>query len=304
MKLLKVIGLITLTSLASAHAAMTDAELTKEMLSDIKKYYVTIKSPKLIFHWADASDITPRGQYNTAFPSTSTQFKEYVTKQGKRVYNKRSENDRDIEGPGLYLASDPVISRSYGGTKSFGLIVGVVNTGARLLPGHYGGLPISTKIVAEINKRGCVMLDYLNIIDSTDAACTKVKQLLVGKDVTFAEGRLYQWGSSYDIEGCSDSTPDRDINTNGQDKTLFTSLDTFVGYSANLFTEVYGYTHKTGLSGSKLADEILSYLKGLQTLNSYNSLLSAEQMKDKKIKAMTKAEIKKFSQKHIFGCKP
>jgi hypothetical protein len=58
------------------------------------------------------------------------------------------------------------------------------------------------------------------------------------------------------------------------------------------------------LGATALAKEVMSYLKGQQLAGVHSNLLSAEQMKDSSIKAMSKDELKKFAQKHILGCKP
>lgn len=302
--MLKNIACLTIASmcLIPSAFAMTDSELGTAMRKDISKYMITLKSPKLIFHWVDASDVTPQGQYNNKFPSTSPQFKAYVEKQGKKVYNKRSSGDRDIEGPGMYMASDPFISRSYGGGKSFGLVVGLIKPGARIL-GSFGSWAIDPTIAGEISKRGCSAYGYDDIIDTYDATCNKVKQLMVGKDASFAEGRLYNWGSE-NVAGCRSRNPKRDLSGSASVLNNMGSQETFVVYNPNLFSDIYGYTHKTGVSGNSLADQIQSYLKGLQKTGARSDLVSDEQMKDAAIKPMAPAEIAKFSQQYILGCIP
>jgi hypothetical protein len=286
----------------SAHAfSMTDSELGTSMQKDIQKYMITLKSPKMVFHWVDASDVSPQGQYNSKFPSTASHYKAYVDKQGKKIFNKRNPSDRDIAGPGLYLASNPVSSRSYGGEKSFGLIVGVIKPGARLVAGAYGGLVIDGKLILEINARGCMQADYINILNTTDANCTKVKQLLVGKDVSFAEGRIYQW-SSQRMAGCSDVKTARDLNVPKSIQNAGLNLDTFVAYNSNMLSDIRGYTHKSSKSGDALGDSILSYLKGMVKEGLSTNMVSADQFNDASIKAMTKSEIEKFNQKNILGC--
>lgn len=301
--MLKSLAFVSFSLLFSSAYAMTDAQLARAMRAEFEKNLVTVKSPKLIFHWVDASDVNPPGQYNTEYPSTSTHFQTYVEKQGKRIYNRRNRGDADIAGPGLYMAAGPIISRSYGGEKSFGLIVGLIRPGARLVPSHTT-LTINAQIASEIVKRGCSdASDYLSLLDTYEPACIKVKQLLVGKDISFADGRLYAWATGT-IPGCSDTQPERDIVITQGKKEDYTSLDTFVAYNPNLFSKIYGYTHKTKLSGDKLADEVLSYLKGIEALGLYNGLISQQQMKDPAIQAMSAAQVKSFSQKYAFGCTP
>lgn len=300
----KVLAVALLSLLPQAHAAMTDAQLGTAMRNDINKYMTTLKSQKIIFHWVDASDINPAGQYNTQYPATAAHFKAYVEKQGRRIYNRRSAGDSDIEGPGLYMASDALISRAYGGEKSFGLIVGVLKPGARILP-SYGGLAISPTISAEITKRGCAeSRDYLGLLDTFDATCTKVKQLMVGKDASFADGRIYSWGAE-DVTGCSGRNSTRDVVVpTGVSAGSISGLETFVVYNPNLFSNIFGYTHKTTASGNAMADQILSYLKGIEKMGTYGGLISAKQMSDTSIKAMTPAEVSSFSRKYIVGCVP
>lgn len=298
------VALLASTFIPQGHAAMTDDQLGLAMRNDIKKYMTTLKSQKIIFHWVDASDINPAGQYNTQYPSTAAHFKTYVEKQGRRIYNRRSAGDGDIEGPGLYMASDALISRAYGGEKSFGLIVGVLKPGARILP-SYGGLAINAAISAEITKRGCAeSRDYLGLLDTFDATCTKVKQLMVGKDASFAEGRIYSWGSE-SVTGCSGRNSTRDVVVpTGISSGSISGLETFVVYNPNLFSNIFGYTHKTTASGNAMADQVLSYLKGIQQMGTYANLISAKQMTDATIKAMTPAEVANFSRKYIVGCVP
>lgn len=288
-------------SLAAPAWSMTDKELGDALRNDIKKYLVTLKAPKLIFHWVDASDVTPAGQYNSKFATNAPNFRAYVEKQGKKIFNKRSDRDSDIAGPGLYMASDSLVSRDYGGQKSFGLIVGQINPGAKLVMSN-ASLTINSKLVAEMSKRGCNEADFIYLLDTTDAACTKIKQLLVGRDVSFAEGRIYSW-STRDVIGCSDRVTGRDLNLPTA-ASSYSTLDTFVAYSPKMFNEIIGITHKSGLGATTLAKEVMSYLKGQQLAGEHSNLLSQEQMKDASIKAMSKDELKKFAQKHILGCKP
>lgn len=295
-------ALLTSTVLPQAFAALSDAQLTLAMRNDIKKYIITVKSPKIIFHWVDASDINPAGQYNTKYPSTAPHFKTYVQKQGARILTKRPAADPDLYGQGLYLASSPTESRSYGGQNSFGLIVGVLRSGARLLA-QTGDLPMDANISAEIARRGCGDNGgYIALLDTFDPKCTKIKQQLVGADVSLADGRIYDWGGDQ-ARGCASMNPRRDlVAAPGQDAAGLERLQTFVAYNPNLFSSVFGYTHKTSVSGNGMADQILSYLKGLQTLGVYDNLISKDQMKDASIKAMSDAEVRKFSVANILGC--
>ena len=79
-----------------AFAAMSDAQLAQAMRADIAKYMITLKTPRLIFHWADSSDITPQGQYNQSHPGNSPSFKAYVDKQGSKIFRARSNGDIDL----------------------------------------------------------------------------------------------------------------------------------------------------------------------------------------------------------------
>lgn len=287
-------------SMPSAHA-MTDSELSGAMRNDIKKYLTTVKSPKLIFHWVDSSDINPPGQYNTQYPSIAPHFRDYVAKQGRRVYNRRISGDNDIAGPGLYMAAGPIVSRSYGGQKSFGLIVGLIKPGSKILGSLNSGLPLHATIASEVTKRGCRENDYANIIDTYDAACVKVKQILVGSDISFADGRIYSW-SNDTMDGCKSMNPVRDLVIPTSKVREYEYLNTFVAYNPNLFSAVFGYTHKSVNSGNQMADAILAYLKGLETQGLYNGLISKAQMSNPAIKAMGPNDMKKFSQQFILGC--
>jgi hypothetical protein len=283
--------------------AMTDSQLIQAMRAEIHKNTTTVKSPKLIFHWVDASDIMPQGQFNSSLPADDARFKAYVDKQGRKLYNARRAGDRDIAGPGLYMATDPIVSRQYGGERSFGLIVGLIDTKARLLPSYYS-LNFSPAILAEVRKRGCQSADtYLELLDTYDAACNKLKQLLVEKDITLVDGRLYSW-STQTMPGCSDSIPSRDVVIPAGRKEEFSYLDTFVVYHSRFFSEIFGFTHKSTSIGKDLPDSILSYLKGLQAMGAHDNMVSAEQLKDLRIKAMTPQQVKAFSQKYIMGCIP
>lgn len=275
--------------------AMSDVDLAKAMRADINKYLVTVKSPRLIFHWVDSSDINPPGQYNTKYPANAPHYRAYVEKQGRKILNKRNPRDPDIAGPGLYMASDALVSRQYGGKKSFGLVVGLLKPGAKLFT-QIWPRAIDSNLVAEIRNRGCSQSDYTAILDTAEANCTKIKQLLVGNDISFASGRIYGWVNAQHQLGCAFNNR-REIPsmTNGD------RLDTFVAYNSNLFSNVYGFTHKSTLSGDPLADQILSYVKGL-SLSNYANMISQDQMQDQSIKAMNSNEIANFSKKYVFGC--
>ena len=289
----------------SAFAAMTDAQLAQSMRAELGKSLVTVKAPKLIFHWVDASDIMPAGQFNASLPAVGANFNAYVDKQGSKIFRARSGKDYDIEGPGLYLASDPLSTRGYGGQKSFGLIVGVLRPGAKIVPGDRS-LDISAAIASEIKTRGCDLSTYNELLDVADSPkCTKIKQLLVGSDISFADARIYSYGTGQ-IEGCSSRNPFKELAVPSTRARDYEGNDTFVAYSSRAFSEIMGFTHKTTVSKHALSNEVLSYLKGLQANNliqyAQYSVVSAEQLANPAIKAMSKADIAKFSQKHIMGC--
>jgi hypothetical protein len=303
---LKLLSLAVALSSYSALAAMPDAQLAQAMRTDINKYMLTLKTPRLIFHWADASDITPQGQYNRSIPATGPSFKAYVDKQGSKVYRPRDIRDADIEGPGLYLASSPMSTRSYGGQKSFGLIVGLVKPGAKILNGD-SVATIAPNIMNEITARGCQTTNYTTLIDSAgNVPCTKIKQLLIGGDISFADGRMYNYSNTYNIFGCTKRDPYLDIAAPASRIRDFEGLDTFVAYSSRLFSQIIGITNKTTVSGDALSDQVLSYLKGLQVnglaADAGMPISSPEQVADARIKAMAKADLAKFAQKYIMGC--
>lgn len=289
-----------------AFAKMSDAQLQQALRQDLSKYMITLKTARLVFHWADASDIVPQGQYKNSFPGNFPSFKAYVDKQGAKIFRPRDVRDGDIEGPGLYLAGSPTSTRHYGGQKSFGLIVGLIKPGAKILNGD-ATTSISANLQSELAARGCSMDHYTELLDSAgDLACTKVKQILVGADVSFADGRMYNYSNTDSVEGCSSRSPYLDINAPASKIRDYQGLDTFVAYSSRLFSEVVGITNKSTVSGHALSNQILSYLKGLQSLGlnqAYGGVIaSPEQLKDPAIKAMTRSEIQKFSQKYILGC--
>lgn len=305
---LKFLSLSLALSVASpVFAAMSDAQLAQALRQDISKHFVTLKAPKLVFHWVDASDINPAGQYNSAFPANAAHYKTYVDKQGSKIFRARNSRDSDVEGPGLYMATDPFVSRSYGGQRTFGLIVGVMKPGARILANAYTTLPIAANLQAEVSARGCTGATmYPEILDVySNPGCTKVKQLLVGSDISFADGRFYSFGTG-DVEGCKSRFGAKDLTIAASKVRDYESLDTFVVYSSRMMSEVLGFTHKTVPGNHALANQIMSYFKGLHThnLTGYINypLLSQEQLNNPAIKAMSKADIAKFSQAHIMGC--
>lgn len=303
MKLTSFALLLSLST--SAFAAMTDVQLAQSMRAELAKSLVTVKAPKLIFHWVDASDIMPAGQYNASLPAIGSSFTAYVDKQGSKIFRARSGKDYDIEGPGLYLASDPLSTRAYGGQKSFGLIVGLLRPGAKIVPGDRQ-LDISNSIVSEMSTRGCAVTTYNELLDVADSPkCTKIKQLLVGADISFADARIYSYGTG-EIEGCRSRSPFKELAVPAARARDYEGNDTFVAYSSRAFTEIMGITHKTTISKHALSNEVLSYLKGLQVHNliqyAQYAVVSAEQLANPAIKAMAKADIAKFSQKYIMGC--
>ncbi len=292
-----------MVSISSAFA-MTDAELQKAMRAEVEPHISIMKKPRLYFHWVDASDLTPKGQYDQVFPSNSPLLADYVTKEGRKVVNQRSESDRDIAGPGMYLAADPLVSRQYGGEKRFGLVVGKINTKARILPASYD-MAFTKPLILELEKRGCTASRVLEILDTTDANCTKVKQLLVGKDASFIDGRLYSWATHASfLPGCS-YNPDGETTIKAEDSDQFL-YETFVAYNKNLFSEIVGLTHKSTVSpGSSLANNILSYLKTLDSngLSNRFKLISDEQRRDSTIPLMNQTDLVNFTKNNIYGCR-
>lgn len=294
-------ALLTLVSVSGASAAMTDKALGDALRKDMEKYLYTTKTPRLLFHWADASDITPKGKFQSSFPGNYPMFRDYVFKQGSKVYRQRRAGDNDIEGPGLYLSSDPIDTRHYGGEKNFGLIIGVIKPGAKILPNNRQ-LYLSPELASEVQARGCSgAATFTNILDSFSPECTKIKQLLVGADVSFADGRMYAYGHA-NIHGCKTRNHYKELNIPANKVSSYYGVDTFVAFNANLFSDVVGITYKTVPGNHKLTNDLLSYLKGLQVNLKTLKLVSDEQLKNSAIKAMSPAEIEKFSQTHIMGC--
>lgn len=285
---------------------MSDAELSQELRKDIDQYIITLKSPKLAFHWVDASDVNPPKQFDVQYPATAAHYKTYVDKAGSAIYNKLSPKAYDIAGPGLYMSSHPSYSRSYGGKKRFGLIVGLVKPGAKIFTNlGYGGEKINAKLIKELQARDCGVNNYSDILDSSEIGCTRIKQLLVGKDISFADARLYGWTGREPSPGCSSINLIRDMDKRNSKSTKsdLENLDTFVVYSSRLFSSVYGYTHRSTADGDLLSNQILSYLKGQDIEGlSTERILSEAQAADSMIKPMSRSEIEKFSQKYIFGC--
>ncbi len=295
---------MTLANLALIPSAfaMTDSELTSALRADASKYLITIKVPRLAFHWVDASDITPPGQYKNRFPMVAAQYRDYVAKQGRKIFNKRDPRDSDVAGPGLYLASDPKITRGYGANKTFGLIVGVLKPGSKIYVSTYStNNTIAPNITAEISKRGCPNTDYNALLDTNDQSCTKIKQLLIGSDLSFADGRFYSYGTA-NMPGCSHIEAKRDM-TPLKTGTSLDGLDTFVAYTPNLFSNIYGVTYMTTAGSDTFGDQILAYLKGVRSSNDLTkNLLSDAQLSDPSIKTMSVAEQAQFSQRFILGC--
>tara|TARA_R110000868_G_scaffold61524_3_gene186974 strand:- start:24497 stop:25405 length:909 start_codon:yes stop_codon:yes gene_type:complete len=298
-KLFKLLTISSLALLSTPALAMSDVELGQAMNQDIAKYMSVVKAPKLLFHWVDASDVNPKGEYNKRYEATAPHYTDYVMKQGRRIYNNRRSGDSDIEGPGLYMASDPLVSRSYGGERSYGLIVGVLRVGAKVLTGSGLNLSIASDIKAEILKRGCSAYSYESILDTFDKTCAKIKKLLVGKDASFANGRIYSWGSNQ-VPGCSQRIIDRDIKF-PTGMSSYSEPETFVVYNTGLFSQVYGFTHQSLGDGDKLSQGILSYLKGLE-LSSGREVLPDLQMENSGISSMSPTKVKTFSNKMILGC--
>mgnify|MGYP003642707077 CR=1 FL=1 len=295
----QVSALCSLILVSTSSWAMTDSELAQSMNQDIAKYMSVIKAPKLLFHWVDASDVNPKGEYNKRYEATAAHYEQYVVKQGRRIYNNRRSGDSDIEGPGLYMASDPLVSRSYGGERSYGLIVGVLRVGAKVLTGSGMNLSIASDLKLEIQKRGCNAYSYETILDTFDKTCAKIKKLLVDKDASFANGRIYSWGSNH-VSGCSSRSIDRDVRF-PSGMSSYRDPETFVVYNKELFSQVYGFTHKSLGDGDSLSQKILSYLKGLE-LSSGKEVLPDLQMDNSDISAMSAAKVKSFSQDYILGC--
>ena len=150
-----------------------------------------------------------------------------------------------------------------------------------------------------------VLDSYSDLLDSSDAGCTKVKQLLVGKDISFADARLYGWTGREAAPGCKSINLIRDMDKRNSkvSKADLENLDTFVVYSSRLFSSVYGYTHRSTVDGDAFSNEILRYLKGQDVEGlAVGKILADSQIADSKIKPMSRLEVEKFSQKYIFGC--
>lgn len=294
-------ALATMLLTSSVNAfAMSDAQLAQAMRSDMEKYMSTIKAEKYIFHWVDASDINPPRQYDTRYAPTAEHYKAYVEKQGRRIYNNRRSGDSDIEGPGLYMASDPMVSRAYGGSRRYGLIVGKLRVGAKVVTGSGAGLDltIAADIRQEIAARGCSAASYTAILDTFNRECSKVKQLLVGRDASFADGRIYSWGQAM-YSDCYN----RDIRNDVifPSAARYHDTETFVVYNKNLFSEIYGFTHQSVPGNNAEANEILSYLKGIEE-STRRDILPDLQMDNDAIRALSRTQIEKFIEKNILGC--
>jgi hypothetical protein len=284
--------------------AISDADLQAKMRKDVEPYIVTLKKPKLFFHWVDASDVAPKGQIDAVLESRAQKFIDYSETQSKKVFNQRSEKDRDIAGPGFYLAQDPFYTRRYGGQKRFGLIVATIMTGTRLHAASYGQV-FSKEVLNELAARQCDATDGVSLIDSTNKNCTKIKQLLLGQDLSFILGRLYNYGSNApQMTGCNKYDVTSDVLALGSKQALSERQDTIVAYNLNLFSDLNGFTHKSTTNAkTPEANKILSFLKtaSLDKMTG-TQLISNEQMADKSIPVMSASEMSAFTKANILGC--
>ncbi len=284
--------------------AISDSDLQAKMRKDVEPYIVTLKQPKLFFHWVDASDVAPKGQLDTVLDSREQKFIDYSTTQAKKVFNQRSYNDTDVAGPGFYLAQDPVYSRRYGGQKRFGLIVAKVKPGMRLQLASYLQF-FSKEVLRELTSRQCNAFNAVSLIDSADKTCTKIKQLLLGQDLSFIQGRLYNYGSSAPkMTGCNNYDVTSDVINLATKQSNSERQETIVAYNLSLFSEINGYTHKSRMnSKTPVANKILSFLKTASLDRATGTqLISNEQIADNSIPVMNATEMNAFIKANILGC--
>lgn len=294
-------------SIPNLSLAMTDEELISLVRQDAEKYIVTFKTPKMFFHWTDASDITPTGKFNKEFATLDSVFPKYFNKVSRKIFRLRNPKDSDLYGPGLYLASDPFISRKYGGINAYGLIVGIINPDARVIvlnDSVFGKFP--DNIYNEMKLKGCPVNNIVSLLETTNKTCTVFKQMFIGDD-QFIDGRLYEWSSfTSQLPGCHSSDTMANLNKPA-DFIESEPVETIVAYSTNLMTEIRGFTHKTKYQpNDPLGNLILSYLK---TNNNFQALkvddisvLHKDQMNDSTIRMLSPSENEEFNQKYIWGC--
>ncbi|MBY0412927.1 MAG: hypothetical protein K2Q18_02115, partial [Bdellovibrionales bacterium] len=223
--------------------------------------------------------------------------------QAKKVFNQRSEKDADIAGPGFYLAQDPFYTRRYGGQRRFGLIVATVKPGTRLHSASYSQL-FSKEVLGELAARKCDARNAVNLINSANKECTKIKQLLLGQD-SFIQGRLYNYGSSASrMSGCEKFDVSSDVMNLTSKQSNSERQDTIVAYNLSLFSEINGFTHTSTMnSKTPVANKILSFLKTASLDEELKTqLISKEQMADKSIPVMSAAELNAFTKANILGC--
>ena len=293
---------VTLLSTYNAWA-LSDADLQAKMRKDVEPYIVTLKQPKIYFHWVDASDVAPKGQLDAVLDSKAQKFIDYSATQSKKVYNQRSEKDADIAGPGFYLAQDPFYTRRYGGQKRFGLIVATIKPGTRLHSASYSQT-FSKEVSNELAARQCSARSAVDLIDSAEKNCTPIKKLLLGQD-SFIQGRLYNYGSfASQMTGCSRYDVSSDVVNLSTKQSNSERQDTIVAYNLSLFSEINGYTHKSTMNAkTPVANKILSFLKTASLDKALaTQLISNEQMADSSIPVMSAGEMGTFTKTNILGC--
>lgn len=145
------IALALLPSLTRA-ADGIDPEAYLELKALVKPYLYELKKPIYVYNWHEAGpgeSLSPNDQDPVAYQS--------LVKFSGRYWEKRPENTQGAYGTGLYVAIDPVESRSYGGTSPRWVLTEIrLPEGFRVLDlGRDGASPVPMQHTSLIDRLGC-----------------------------------------------------------------------------------------------------------------------------------------------------
>jgi hypothetical protein len=172
---------------AAAHA--DQAADTRQMLADyVRPYVQTLPREFHVYHWTAGSKIT--GSADAQLPPMDPRIRDYATRIKDLFWNPFRNADGGMAGDGLYVAIDPVASRSYGDT----LLQIVMPEGTRFLA--FGLQYFPPLLLRAMQAQGCDQNTVVSLFvrSWTSEDCRRLRDR-VTRDLDIQAIR-YSWSSS------------------------------------------------------------------------------------------------------------
>lgn len=168
---LSIVSWVSITAIMTVPASAAPspsipAALLADLVQQAQVRVKTLSRPVMTYHWTHRSDV--QVPLRGAVADSDPRFPQYLDRRFKTYFRPDPRNPSML-GTGLYLSSDPVATRSYGG-RNWVLYGLEFKVGARYLD-TMGDNGLPANVVASLSAFGCFASSFSEIwsLDSTPA---------------------------------------------------------------------------------------------------------------------------------------